>query len=132
MRLNVKVRLDSTGEEVDNVPATRVTDRHLSIYWRLLRPEFVKGDAETMAYRVRNTVCLLLNVKSSRARVRAGKRVHAPGMRVFFSHRGRGSCVAAWSFRLFRGLWCWPASRSRLRWLLGWKIGVPVDECTTS
>eukprot|EP00903_Cladosiphon_okamuranus_P015185 g14039.t1 len=43
------VRLDDGPEII--VPATRVTDRHLSIYWRMLRPEFVKGDADTMAYR---------------------------------------------------------------------------------
>eukprot|EP00752_Nemacystus_decipiens_P012980 g11486.t1 len=44
------VRFDSTKTEED-VPATRVADRHLSIYWRMLRPEFVKGDADTTAYR---------------------------------------------------------------------------------
>lgn len=57
------MRFESTETEEDvprtrteeEVSATRVTDRHLSIYWRMLRPEFVKGDADTTAYRVRDT-----------------------------------------------------------------------------
>ena len=61
----VKVRFGSTRTEED-VPATRVADRHLSIYWRMLRPEFVKGDAETMTYRVRKYKQVREKLKRSR------------------------------------------------------------------
>lgn len=56
-----QVRVDS-GTEM-NVSATRVADRHLSIYWRMLRPEFVKGDADTTAYRVRHVRTVSTNAK---------------------------------------------------------------------
>eukprot|EP00904_Undaria_pinnatifida_P002276 jgi/Undpi1/12049/HiC_scaffold_4.g01748.m1 len=42
------VKLD--GGEIVEVAAARVVDRCLSIYWRMLRPEFVKGDGEAMVY----------------------------------------------------------------------------------
>ncbi|CAN0104683.1 unnamed protein product, partial [Ectocarpus sp. 4 AP-2014] len=43
-----QVLLDST-HQVIQVYGDEVSDRHQSVYWRMLRPEFVKGDSETMA-----------------------------------------------------------------------------------
>ncbi|CAM9842696.1 unnamed protein product, partial [Ectocarpus sp. 6 AP-2014] len=43
-----QVQLDSTNEVIE-VCRDKVSDRHQSVYWRMLRPEFVKGDSETMA-----------------------------------------------------------------------------------
>lgn len=47
----LQVQLD-TGEVI-KVPASGVRDRQLSIYWRMMRPEFVKGCAQIMANQVR-------------------------------------------------------------------------------
>ncbi|CAB1116511.1 unnamed protein product [Ectocarpus sp. CCAP 1310/34] len=41
-------------DEIIEVCGDNVSDRHQSVYWRMLRPEFVKGDSETMAVVVRN------------------------------------------------------------------------------
>lgn len=51
-----QVLLEDAQSAPMDVPAKFVTDRHLSIFWRMLRPEFVKGDAEAVAYRVREVV----------------------------------------------------------------------------
>lgn len=46
-----KIRTE-TGMTLDNVPASNVRDRRLSIYWRMLRPEFVKGGVQLITDRV--------------------------------------------------------------------------------
>lgn len=51
-----QVRLESPRRVVKDVPARHVIDRHMSIYWRMLRPELVKGPAEMMNFRVRGFV----------------------------------------------------------------------------
>ncbi|CBN78661.1 conserved unknown protein [Ectocarpus siliculosus] len=49
-RKNIKyqVLLDSTREVIE-VFGDKISDRYQSVFWRMLRPEFVKGDSETMA-----------------------------------------------------------------------------------
>ncbi|CAN0478264.1 unnamed protein product, partial [Ectocarpus sp. 8 AP-2014] len=46
--IKYQVQLDSNREVIE-VYGDEVSDRHQSVYWRMLRPEFVKGDSETMA-----------------------------------------------------------------------------------
>ncbi|CAN0245627.1 unnamed protein product, partial [Ectocarpus fasciculatus] len=40
-------------DEVISVSGDKLTDRYQSVYWRMLRPEFVKGDSEAMSFVVR-------------------------------------------------------------------------------
>lgn len=52
-RAHPQVLLDSTAEVIEDISGDKISDRYQSIYWRMLRPEFVNGDSGGMSL-VRN------------------------------------------------------------------------------